>query len=137
MEKLKAKEIDSVKERVTCLNWELGYTPDLADIKGAICRGFEKHLNIRLRPGGLNAAEKRLFEQKLPHFQSREWIELVEPRYRKREAVQGSYKADAGLVRYTAVINLPQKRVKDFYITGDFLAFPIRALYDLESSLRH
>ena len=36
VEKLKAKEIDSVKDRVTCLNWELGYTPDLERIKESI-----------------------------------------------------------------------------------------------------
>ncbi len=30
VEKLKAKEIDSVKERVTCLRWELGESPPLA-----------------------------------------------------------------------------------------------------------
>ena len=43
IEKLKAKEIDSVKQRVTCLNWELGYTPALEDIKNAVRTGFERH----------------------------------------------------------------------------------------------
>ena len=51
VEKLKAKEIDSVKERVTCLKWELGYTPSLETIKKAITLGFEKELNIKLEPG--------------------------------------------------------------------------------------
>jgi len=44
VEKLKAKEIDSVKERVTCLKWELGYTPPLEVVKEAIQTGFEKAL---------------------------------------------------------------------------------------------
>ena len=33
-------------------------------------------------------------------------------------------------------MNLAQKRIKDIYITGDFLSFPSRALYDMEAALR-
>ena len=50
VEKLKAKEIDSVKERVTCLKWELGDIPSLPSIKHAIRLGFEKCLHIELEP---------------------------------------------------------------------------------------
>lgn len=136
VEKLKAKEIDSVKDRVTCLKWALGHVPPLADIKQAIKFGFEKCLHIKLETGGLNAEEQKRFEKKLPRFQSAGWIDSVKPRFQKREAVQASYKAPAGMVRFTLVVNLPQKRLKDVYITGDFLSFPGRALYDLEARLR-
>jgi lipoate-protein ligase A len=136
VEKLKAKEIDSVKQRVTCLKWELGDTPALENIKQAIRAGFETCLNIRLEPGGLSREERRRFEQKLVRFRSSRWIDSVKPKFQKREAVQASYKAPAGMVRFTAVINLLQKRLKDIYITGDFLSFPGRALYDLEADLR-
>jgi lipoate-protein ligase A len=57
VEKLKAKEIDSVKERVTCLNWELGHTPASEEIKKAIIRGFEECLDIKLVPAGLTDEE--------------------------------------------------------------------------------
>ena len=70
------------------------------------------------------------------YYQSKAWINFIDPKYRERETVQGAYKSDAGMVRYTLAVNLAQKRVKDFYITGDFLSFPTRALFDLESSLR-
>ncbi len=136
VEKLKAKEVDSVKDRVTCLKWELGYTPGLADIKHAIRRGFESGLHIRLAASGLNAAERERFEKKRPRFRSFAWIDSVKPRFQKREAVQAAYKAPAGMVRCTLVVNLPQKRLKDIYFTGDFLSFPGRALYDLEARLR-
>jgi lipoate---protein ligase len=136
VEKLKAKEIDSVKERVTCLKWELGDVPALTDIKGAIQSGFEKCLHIRLEKGGLNPEEQKRFEKKRPRFRSCGWIDSVKPRFQKREAVQAAYKAPAGLVRFTLAVNLPQKRLKDMYITGDFLSFPGRALYDLEARLR-
>ena len=136
VEKLKAKEIDSVKDRVTCLKWELGYAPALFNIKEAIKRGFEKCLDIKLEPGGLTSQEQKRFEEKQIHFRSTRWVDSVKPRFQKREAVQASYKAPSGMVRLTLVVNLPQKRLKDIYITGDFLSFPGRALYDLEAELR-
>ena len=136
VEKLKAKEIDSVKDRVTCLNWELGYTPSLGDIKRSIRHGFEKELGINLVPGDMDEAELRRFKQKLPYYRSRKWIHFVNPRFQKRDAIQSAYKAEAGMIRFTLVVNLPQKRLKDLFITGDFLSFPSRALYDMESALR-
>ena len=136
VEKLKAKEINSVKDRVTCLKWELGDAPALASIKQAIKLGFEKCLDIKLELGGLTTQEQKRFEEKLTHFRSARWVDTVKPRFQKREAVHASYKAPTGMVRFTLVVNLPQKRLKDIYITGDFLSFPGRALYDLEAELR-
>lgn len=136
VEKLKAKEIDSVKERVTCLAWELGYTPAMPEIKEAIKRGFEAALAIRLEPGGLTGEEEELFKQKLEYYRSQEWIDLVSPKLLRREVVQGAYKSESGLVRFTLIVNLPQRRIKDVYITGDFLSFPSRALFDMEAALR-
>jgi lipoate-protein ligase A len=40
------------------------------------------------------------------------------------------------MVRFTLVVNALRKRLKNLYITGDFLSFPPRALYDLEARLR-
>jgi lipoate-protein ligase A len=136
VEKLKAKEIDSIKERVTCLKWELGFTPPLPEIKRAISTGFEKHLKIRLEPGGLTPEEEALFQRKLPYYRSGEWIDKVDPKVNRQEVVQAAYKSKAGMVRLTLVVNLARKRIRDLYITGDFLSFPPRALYDLESALR-
>jgi lipoate---protein ligase len=136
IEKLKAKEIDSIRERVTCLNWELGYTPSLDAIKQAVQKGFERHLGIRLEAGGLTATEERLFAERMDYYRSSDWIDQVKPEYEKRDVVQAAYKTDAGLVRFTLVVNLPRKRLKEVYITGDFLSFPTRALFDLEAELR-
>ena len=136
VEKLKAKEIDSVKDRVTCLKWELGYTPPLEEIKKAVAMGFETRLGITLEPGGLTDSEQRLFEEKLPFFRSPAWIDQVKPTVQRKEVVQSAYKGDGGMVRFTLAVNLPQKRIRDIYITGDFLSFPTRALFDLEARLR-
>ncbi len=136
VEKLKAKEIDSVKERVTCLKWELGKTPALKDIKRSIKKGFEKHLGIELIPGDLTDEEFLLFEKKLRYYRTPEWIEMVKPKIFRRKTVRSAYKTAAGMVRFTLVVDLQRKRVKDIYITGDFLSFPSRSLFDLESRLK-
>jgi len=136
IEKLKAKEIDSFKDRVTCLNWELGFTPKLPDIKKAVAKGFESVLGISLEPNGLTLEEENLFRKKLKKFKSIEWIDKVRPDTSPKETIQATYKTQAGMVRYTLAINSRQKRIKDIYITGDFISFPSRSLYDLESSLR-
>ncbi|MBW1801947.1 MAG: lipoate--protein ligase family protein, partial [Deltaproteobacteria bacterium] len=136
VEKLKAKEIDSVKERVTCLQWELGHNPPLEEVKKTVKTGFETCLGIRLEPGGLTDSEKRLFEKKLGYYESEAWINLVDPAFKRRDVVRAAYKSKAGLVRFTLVVNLPQMKITDAYITGDFLSFPTRALYDMESMLR-
>ena len=136
VEKLKAKEIDSVKERVTCLKWELGYCPPIEEIKKGIIKGFEEHLNIRLEPGWLTQEEERVFREKLGFYRSNDWINMVNPKYQVHDVVQAAYKSEAGLVRFTFVVNLSRMRIKDIYITGDFLSFPSRALFDMESALR-
>jgi len=136
VEKLKAKEIDSIKERVTCLKWELGYVPTLENIKTAIQTGFETELDIKLIPGGLTIEEEKRFKKKLNYYQSDEWIHFVKPKFKQKEVIQTAYKSEAGMVRFTLAVNLPQKRIKDIFITGDFLSFPSRALFDLESRLR-
>jgi lipoate-protein ligase A len=61
---------------------------------------------------------------------------MVRPVSRRSEVVQAAYKNEEGLVRFTFVIDLPRKRIKDVFITGDILSFPGRALFDLESALR-
>lgn len=136
VEKLKAKEIDSVKERVTCLKWELGHLPSLREIKKAIVFGFEACLDIRLAPGTLTDEEKRRFDEKRSYYKSDDWINHVKPKIQRKETVQAAYKSEAGLVRFTLVVSLTRKRITDIYITGDFLTFPSRALLDLESELR-
>jgi lipoate---protein ligase len=136
VEKLKAKEIDSVKERVTCLRWELGRTPPLAEIKDAVRRGFERRLGIRLVPAGLTPEEEECFRVKLPHYRSAQWVDAVHPPARPRETLQGAAKSEAGLVRFTLSLDLRRNRVHECLITGDFLSYPHRALYDLEAALR-
>ncbi len=136
VEKLKAKEIDSVKERVTCLNWELGHTPGQEDIRKSIVKGFEECLDIKLVPSGLTPEEKAVFKEKLQYYSSPEWIDRIKPKSMGKEILQAANKVEDGLVRFTVAVDRVRNRIDDIYITGDFLSFPSRALYDLESELK-
>jgi len=136
VEKLEAKELESLRQRVTCLQWELGEAPPLETIKDALRFAFEEHFGVALRPAGLTSLEKDLYEQALGWFRSSAWIDPPKRGFRKHETIQAACRTDGGLVRFTLVVNLPQKRVRQATITGDFLSFPSRGLYDLEANLR-
>ncbi len=136
VEKLKDKEIDSIKKRVTCVAWELGRVPQAAEIKAHIIEAVEKHMDVYLVPGGLTAEEEDMLAQRLSVFQSHEWIDSVRPVQNTAEVVQGARKSPFGLVRVSLHVNMAQNLIKDIFITGDFLSFPARALFDLEAALR-
>ena len=67
-EKLQDKEIESVKERVTCLRWELGRTPSLNDIKASLLRGFEEAFGVTFHPEPLSPMEERPSQMKTALF---------------------------------------------------------------------
>ena len=48
LEKLKAKELESAKERVTCLKWELDELPSTEKIKEAIAQGFAEVFDVKI-----------------------------------------------------------------------------------------
>ena len=136
VEKLKDKEIDSVKERVTCLKWELGYVPPLDEIKKALKEGFEEVLGIDLKPGGLLPVEEALFNERLPSFQSDEWIRMVRRPENTQGQVSAMRKTPGGLIRASLALDVPGKYIISSFITGDFQVFPQRAIMDLEARLK-
>lgn len=133
-EKLKDKEIASVRERVTCLAWELGRVPPLADIKAALAEGFAETFGIRLEPGPLTPFEEELLAQRLPYFQSDEWIYGIRRPLDGRQEVWALYKSPGGLIRVSLIVSAG--RIREVLITGDFFAYPRRAILDLEARLK-
>jgi lipoate-protein ligase A len=136
VEKLQDKEIESVKERVTCLNWELGYVPPLDEIKQAMQNGFEEVLGIDLTPQGLLSIEEELYKKKLPHFESDEWVYLVRRPMNSSGQVSAMRKTPGGLIRVSLALDVPGNFIVSSFITGDFQAFPQRAIMDLEARLK-
>jgi lipoate-protein ligase A len=134
--KLKDKEIESVKERVTCIRWELEQTPDLEEIKRALREGFERAFTIRLIDGGLTYDEERLLKDRLSTFQSEEWIFLDRRPLDEAAEVSAVNKTPGGLIRVSLAIDRSVNTIKSALITGDFFVFPSRAILDLEATLK-
>ncbi len=137
VEKLKDKEIESVKERITCLKWELGYVPPLEEIKQAIADGFAEVLGVEFESGELYPCERYLFREQLPYFQSQEWVNLVQPPENHQGQVSTVRKTPGGLIRVSIALNVPGNFIVSSFITGDFQIFPQRAIMDLEAKLKN
>ncbi|MEA4901594.1 lipoyl protein ligase domain-containing protein [Desulfitobacterium sp.] len=136
IEKLKNKEIQSVKERVTCLNWVLGFTPSADAIKAALVQGFSEVFGFSFRTGTLNTAEQELFGELLPKFKSPEWIFGVRNKQDRRRELRSLLKAEGGIIRTSLVVDIISRRIKSALITGDFFAYPGRVILDLEARLK-
>ena len=134
-EKLKAKEINSLKERVTCLKEELGRVPPLATIKQVIAEEFAREFQMELTAGGLTPAEESLLVERLPYFQSAGWINAVQGA-EGRLALRSGRRTRGGLLRSSLVLGPGNRRIESIYLTGDFFAHPRRAIYDLEAGLK-
>ncbi|MDI6916647.1 MAG: hypothetical protein QMC80_02485, partial [Thermoplasmatales archaeon] len=134
--KLKDKEIDTAKERVTCLKWELGSVPDTDELKKVLKESFEEKFNIFLEHGGLTKEEKLLFKEKKNKFESQEWINKIRLPKNEQQSVYSIYKADGGIIRTSLMINLRYNRIQSVLITGDFFAYPKRTILDLEAELK-
>jgi lipoate-protein ligase A len=135
-EKLKDKEIESVRERVTCLAWELSAVPPLDEIKAALAAGFAETFGVELVPGPLTSFEEELLDERLPYFWSDEWVYGVRRPLARRDELRALYKSPGGLIRASLVVNAQARRIREAFITGDFFAYPRRAILDLEALLK-
>ncbi|MBU0733867.1 MAG: DUF116 domain-containing protein [Proteobacteria bacterium] len=136
-EKLKDKEISSLKERMTCLKWELGEIPPMNSVKDAIREGFSKRFGAEFVVGGLTEWEEHYFQSHLQNFQSPDWIYKVRRPLRDDRLLYSVYKAPGGLIRLSVLIDETRDCIKAILITGDFFAYPKRAILDLEARLRN
>lgn len=136
-EKLQDKEIQSVKERVTCLKWELGRTPSLSNIKEALTKGFQESFGIQFNPEPLSPEEECLLKERLPHFSSPAHIFKVREAFPRRKTLASILKAPGGLIRVSIALDTKTQVINQILITGDFFAYPKRAIFDLESLLKN
>lgn len=137
IEKLADKEIDSVKERVTCLKWELGYVPPLEEIKAAIVEGFQEVLSVEFEKGDLTPEEREVFNEMFSEYQSEDWIDMVQPPKDHAGHVTAVRKTPGGLIRISLSLNVAGNFIESSFITGDFQIFPQRAVMDLEAKLKN
>jgi lipoate-protein ligase A len=136
-EKLQDKEIQSVKERVTCLKWELGRTPSLSSIKDSLIKGFQESFGVHFGSGPLTPEEEGLLKEKLPYFSSPDHIFKVRELLPRRKTLTSILKAPGGLIRVSIVLDIKTQVINQILLTGDFFAYPKRAIFDLESLLKN
>jgi len=137
IKKLEDKQVDSFKQRVTCLKEVLGYLPPMKQIKTALSEGISEVLGITMEPGGLTAAEEKAFEKELPNFQSEEWIRGLRIMPQENDLSISEHKTPGGLIRVSLRLDRNRQVIKSAFITGDFFAYPERSIMDLEAALKN
>ena len=136
-EKLRDKEIDSIRDRVTCLKWLLGEVPPLPTIKTAIADGFGEVLGADFEEGDLTPWETESVSANLDTFRSEEWIHRIRRPLRSHRMLYSVHKAPGGLIRTSLLLDDARSIIKYVLITGDFFAFPDTTVLDLESVLKN
>lgn len=136
-EKLQEKEIESVKERVTCVKWELGFTPPISLLKSYLLNGFRESFGVSFEKGALSSQEARRLSGKLPFFSSPEYIFKVREPLPRRKTLTSILKAPGGLIRVSMAVDAKTRVINQILITGDFFAYPKRSIFDLESLLKN
>lgn len=135
VEKLVDKEVRSLRERVTWVRQELGHLPPLSEVKAALRQGFQEVLGVSFQEAPLAAEEERLSAERTPYYASDEWVQEVQAPD-SVEVLRSIYKAKGGLIRVALIVDGGMNRIRAAIITGDFFAYPRRAILDLEAALK-
>ncbi|MCL4385139.1 MAG: DUF116 domain-containing protein [Cyanobacteria bacterium] len=136
VEKLKYKEINSLKERITWLSRELGYCPSRNEIIENILKGLKCNLKIEFFKGELSSEEQKIFKEKLNYFKSRKYIYKV--REKKNTFFLTSFtKSEKKVIKCTANIDIRRNVLRNTVFSGDFFAYPERVVNDIESILKN
>jgi len=136
VEKLSYSEVDSLKDRITWLSREAGFLPARKEIIGSILTGLRENLDIDTYEGGLSRDEKELFASRLPYFKSCSHINKIRDS-KSQYYIRSITKSNKSVVKCSAKIDIRRAKLKDLYFTGDFFAYPRRAVFDLEARLKN
>ncbi len=136
-EKLRDKEIDSIRDRVTCLKWVLGEVPPLPRIKAAVAEGFGRVLDAEFEVGGLSEWEEGFLAANVASFRGDAWVHRVRRPMNNDRMLYSVYKAPGGLIRTSLLLDDRRGIIKYVLITGDFFAFPDTTVLDLEAALKN
>jgi len=136
VEKLKDKEVASVKERVTCVCEMLGQLPSREEMLAALRQGFESTFGVSFIEGGLLPEEETLLQNQVLTIGGADYIYSLRQGVRSRTELCSIFKAPGGLLRTSLVVDIQVRQLKSALITGDFFAFPKSAIFDLEARLK-
>jgi len=135
--KLKDKEVKTLKERVTCVSWQLGHKCSVGRVKEALKEGFQEALGTEFSDSELTVHEEGFLKDRVNKFQSAKWVFLQRRPLNEAVEVHAINKTSGGLIRASLAIDERTQIIKSAIITGDFFAYPSRAILDLEASLKN
>ncbi len=136
IEKLKYKEISSLKERITWLARELGHCPEREKIINNILAGFCENLKIDYYFDELSSIEKERLNKKVNYFRSASHIYKIKSPS-SVYTIKSIKKTPTGFIKCNALVNFKRNVLKNIIFTGDFFAYPKRSIFDLESLLKN
>jgi len=136
VEKLRYKEVSSLKERVTWLSRELGYCPSREEIISKLLEGITEELEIRFYWGELSEPEKKKLSEKLPYFKSPSHVNRIKDK-KSQYFLTSFSKSRKKTIKCSTNIDIKRKIIRSVYFSGDFFLYPERFLNDLESKLKN
>jgi len=137
VEKLKYREINSLKDRITWLSRELGYLPARKQIIENILAGFSVNLGLDFYFDDLGKPEKELFKKKIEYFRSRKHIFKIKKSANPVSAASAIVKTRTGYLKCGMSVDFKRNVLRSSVFTGDFFIYPGRAIFDLESVLKN
>lgn len=137
VEKLSDKAVRSMRERVISIKEQTGCVPAHSQIKQAIVAGLTETLGYEFYSGELTMGEKTMLADCLPYFQSDQWVYGRDEGCVNTIDCIASYKAPGGLIRIQMRLDKDARLIKYILISGDFFAYPARAINDLETALKN
>jgi len=137
VEKLKFRELESAKERVTCIKWEIGFLPSINEIKRLLKESFEEEFNITLLGANLTSEEEALLKEKEEKFSSEHWVDKIKPSLEEKDVVYSLHKTKGGVIRTTLELDLRRGRIQTVLFTGDFFIYPSESILNLEAVLKN
>jgi lipoate---protein ligase len=136
VEKLRYKEVNSLKERVTWLSRELGFCPSRKEIISNLLEGISEALDIEFYQGELSDLEKKKLSERLPYFKSFSYINSIKDK-KSQYFLTSFSKSHKKTIKCGANIDIKRKVIRSVYFSGDFFLYPQRVLNDLESKLKN
>ncbi|MCE5329231.1 DUF116 domain-containing protein [bacterium] len=136
VEKLRYKEVNSLKERVTWLSRELGYCPSREEIIKKILEGFANSLGINYYRGELTDIERQMLIKKLPYFKSSSYINKIKDK-KSYYFLTSFSKSQKKVIKCSVNMDIKRKIIRNLYLSGDFFLYPKRVLNDIESRLKN
>lgn len=136
VEKLKYKEVNSLRDRITWLSRELGYCPSRKEIIEKMLEGFAGSLGFDFYWGELSDIEKKKLAEKLPYFKSKLYVNKIKDKksYYFLTSFSRSHKK---VIKCSANMDIKRKVIRSLYFSGDYFLYPGRVLNDMEARLKN